>query len=212
TRRHAPIRPRSFFFGGRSDSQPSTGLHGTWSRGRGGTGPAGPQPPRLQGSSHMSSATAVSSATDTTFADLGLPQPLLDRVADLGFHTPTPIQAETIPALMAGRDVTGIAQTGTGKTAAFGLPLLAHLHQGAGVVQALVLVPTRELAIQVSDAIESFRAFESTRVLPVYGGAPYGPQLRALRTGVEVVVGTPGRMIDLLERGALDLSALRYLV
>jgi len=160
----------------------------------------------------MSSATAVSSATDTTFADLGLPQPLLDRVASLGFQTPTPIQAETIPALMAGRDVTGIAQTGTGKTAAFGLPLLAHLDTDATGVQALVLVPTRELAIQVSDAIESFRAFETTRVLPVYGGAPYGPQLRALRMGVDVVVGTPGRMIDLLERGALDLSALAYLV
>src|SRR5699024_3335899 len=120
-----------------------------------------------------------------------------------GLPHPTPIQAETIPALMAGRDVTGIAQTGTGKTAAFGLPLLAHLDTGATGVQALVLVPTRELAIQVSDAIESFRAFETTAVLPVYGGAPYGPQLRALRMGVDVVVGTPGRMIDLLERGAL---------
>src|SRR5699024_11235580 len=100
----------------------------------------------------------------------------------------------------------------TWEDAGLGRPVVASPDPGSTGCEDLVLVPTRELAIQVSDAIESFRAFETTAVLPVYGGAPYGPQLRALRMGVDVVVGTPGRMIDLLERGALDLSALRYLV
>lgn len=152
------------------------------------------------------------STTEATFADLDLPQSVQDRVAALGFTTPTQIQAQTIPPLLQGRDVTGIAQTGTGKTAAFALPMLARLRSGHRHVQALVLVPTRELAIQVSEAIADFRPDESVRVLAVYGGSPYGPQLRGLREGVDVVVGTPGRVIDMLDRGALDLGELSYLV
>lgn len=152
------------------------------------------------------------SMPEVSFADLGLPPALLERVASLGFSTPTAIQAETIPTLLQGRDVTGVAQTGTGKTAAFALPLLAGLTPDAEGVQALVLVPTRELAIQVSDAIADLRSGDQFTVLSVYGGAPYGPQLRALRQGVDVVVGTPGRIIDMLDRNALKLGGLNYLV
>ncbi|MEE6297117.1 DEAD/DEAH box helicase [Georgenia wangjunii] len=149
----------------------------------------------------------------TTFADLGLPQHLLEAVLDLGFTIPTDIQAEAIPRLLAGRDVVGIAQTGTGKTAAFGLPLLAAVDASRKGVQALVLTPTRELAMQVSDAIATFAArTPSLRVMSIYGGSSFIPQLRGLREGVQVVVGTPGRVIDLMERGSLDLSGVRFLV
>src|SRR5690606_5957839 len=152
-----------------------------------------------------------------TFADLDLPAQLQKAVDDLGFTTPSPIQAEAIPALLAGRDITGVAQTGTGKTAAFGIPLLAAVDPAADVsrghVQALVLAPTRELAMQVADAVESFAAhMPGVRVLPVYGGAPYVPQQRALRDGVQVVVGTPGRIMDHLERGSLHLDTVKFLV
>ncbi|MFC4555173.1 DEAD/DEAH box helicase [Georgenia faecalis] len=149
----------------------------------------------------------------TTFADLGLPEHLLSAVLDLGFTIPTDIQAEAIPRLLSGRDVVGIAQTGTGKTAAFGLPLLAAVDANRASVQALVLAPTRELAVQVSDAIASFAArTPKLRVLPIYGGSSFTPQLRGLREGAQVVVGTPGRIIDLMERGTLDLSGVRFLV
>jgi len=147
-----------------------------------------------------------------TFAGLDLPAELLATIGALGFTTPTEIQAATIPALLAGRDVTGVAQTGTGKTAAFALPMLARLDPAARRVQALVLVPTRELAIQVADAIESMTPRGLARVLAIYGGAPYGPQLRGLGAGAQVVVGTPGRVIDMLDKSALDLSELAYLV
>ena len=147
-----------------------------------------------------------------TFADLDLPPDLLAAVQRLGFSTPTEIQAATIPALLAGRDVTGVAQTGTGKTAAFALPMLAGLEPAARRVQALVLVPTRELAIQVADAVESMAPRGLARVLAIYGGAPYGPQLRGLSEGAQIVVGTPGRVIDMLDKGALDLTELGYLV
>ncbi|NOV98018.1 DEAD/DEAH box helicase [Isoptericola halotolerans] len=154
---------------------------------------------------------------ETTFADLNLPAALQKAVDDLGFTTPSPIQAEAIPALLSGRDITGVAQTGTGKTAAFGLPLLAAVDAAADVsrghVQALVLAPTRELAMQVADAVESFAThLPGLRVLPVYGGAPYVPQQRALRDGVHVVVGTPGRVMDHLERGSLHLDTVKFLV
>ena len=152
-----------------------------------------------------------------TFADLGLPAALRRVCEDLGFTTPTDIQAQAIPALLDGRDVTGVAQTGTGKTAAFGMPLLAHIADNAyayvGAPQALVLTPTRELALQVADAIESFATYlPDVRVLAVYGGAPYPPQQRALRDGVQVVVGTPGRIMDHMERGNLSLDEVRFLV
>ncbi|MBE6484017.1 MAG: DEAD/DEAH box helicase [Actinomycetaceae bacterium] len=152
-------------------------------------------------------------STDLSFADLDLPEDLLAAVTDLGFRSPTAIQAEAIPPLMAGRDVVGVAQTGTGKTAAFALPLLAHIEPEAEQVQALVLAPTRELAMQGAEAVESFAAHSrNVEVVAVYGGAPYGPQLRALENGAQVVVGTPGRIMDLMDRGALQLDGVRYFV
>jgi ATP-dependent RNA helicase DeaD len=147
-----------------------------------------------------------------TFADLDLPAPLREAVLGLGFTTPTAIQAEAIPALLAGRDITGVAQTGTGKTAAFGLPLLAAVDPELREVQAIVLAPTRELAMQVAEALESFASkMPGLEVVPVYGGSPYLPQQRALRGGAQVVVGTPGRVIDHLDRGSLKLDAVRFL-
>ncbi|MFF2266833.1 DEAD/DEAH box helicase [Cellulosimicrobium cellulans] len=147
------------------------------------------------------------------FADLGLPAPLERAVSDLGFVTPSAIQAEAIPALLGGRDITGVAQTGTGKTAAFGLPLLAAIDPSLRRVQAVVLTPTRELAMQVADAVESFAAhLPKVDVVAVYGGSPYQPQQRALAAGAQVVVGTPGRVIDHIERGTLVLDDVRFLV
>lgn len=148
-----------------------------------------------------------------SFAELGLPEEILDAVTRMGFETPTPIQAEAIPALLELRDVVGIAQTGTGKTAAFGLPMLAIVDAEERGVQALVLAPTRELAMQSAQAIEDFASrTRGLDVVPVYGGSPYGPQISALKRGAQVVVGTPGRIIDLIDRGALDLSGIRMLV
>lgn len=147
------------------------------------------------------------------FAGLGLPDHLLRALADVGYESPSPIQAETIPPLLVGRDVLGMAQTGTGKTAAFALPALARFDAAQAGVQTLVLCPTRELAIQVAEAFQKYAAHQpGFQVLPIYGGQGYGPQLHALRRGVQVVVGTPGRVIDHLERGSLDLSRLRMLV
>ncbi|WP_027069531.1 DEAD/DEAH box helicase [Novilysobacter defluvii] len=152
-------------------------------------------------------------APTTRFTDLQLPEALLRALADLGYESPSPIQAATIPPLLEGRDVLGQAQTGTGKTAAFALPVLAQLDPDQKIPQALVLAPTRELAIQVAEAFQSYAAhLPGFQVLPIYGGQGYGPQLNALRRGVQVVVGTPGRVIDHLTRGSLDLSQLRCLV
>src|SRR6476469_3165252 len=165
----------------------------------------------------MSADPAVptdSPAPDSTrFTDLGLPEPLLRILADVGYESPSPIQAATIPPLLLGRDVLGQAQTGTGKTAAFALPILARLDAALTKPQALVLAPTRELAIQVAEAFQKYAThLPGFHVLPIYGGQSYGPQLSALKRGVQVVVGTPGRVIDHLERGSLDLSQLRCLV
>ncbi len=147
------------------------------------------------------------------FTELGLAEPLLRALADVGYETPSPIQAATIPPLLEGRDVLGQAQTGTGKTAAFALPILARIDPKLAAPQALVLAPTRELAIQVSEAFQKYaHHLPGFHVLPIYGGQSYTPQLQALRRGVQVVVGTPGRVIDHLERGSLDLSRLRALV
>jgi ATP-dependent RNA helicase DeaD len=148
-----------------------------------------------------------------TFADLNLPAPILKALKDLGYETPSPIQAATIPLLMEGRDVLGQAQTGTGKTAAFALPVLAQIDTKLTAPQALVLAPTRELAIQVAEAFQSYAAhIKGFHVLPIYGGQSYGPQLSALRRGVHVVVGTPGRVIDHIEKNSLDLSQLKTLI
>ena len=150
---------------------------------------------------------------EVTFADLGLPVDLLRAVTDMGYVTPTDIQREAIPVLLAGRDVVGIAQTGTGKTAAFGLPLLDAVDAREPVVQALVLAPTRELALQSADAIADMaHRSRGLDVVAVYGGAPYGPQIGALRDGAQVVVGTPGRIIDLIDKGALVLDDVTYFV
>ena len=150
---------------------------------------------------------------EITFADLGLPRDLLKAVTDMGFVTPTAIQREAIPVLLAGRDVVGVAQTGTGKTAAFGLPLLDAVDSRDGVVQALVLAPTRELALQSAEAITDMASrSRGLDVVAVYGGAPYGPQIGALKGGAQVVVGTPGRIIDLIDKGALQLDDVRYFV
>ncbi|MFV0406981.1 MAG: DEAD/DEAH box helicase [Propioniciclava sp.] len=146
------------------------------------------------------------------FSGLGLSKRILKALDELGYEVPSPIQAETIPALLEGRDVVGLAQTGTGKTAAFALPILENLDLKQKSVQALVLAPTRELALQVCEAFERYAAHLKARVLPVYGGQGYGVQLSALSRGVHVVVGTPGRVIDHLERGTLDLTELRFLV
>ena len=147
------------------------------------------------------------------FADLGLSDAVMQAVAAVGYETPSPIQAATIPAMLQGRDVLGQAQTGTGKTGAFALPVLSNINLDAHKPQVLVLAPTRELAMQVAEAFQSYSAsMPGFRVLPVYGGQPYGQQLSALRRGVHVVVGTPGRVIDHLERGTLDLSELKTLV
>ncbi len=147
------------------------------------------------------------------FTDLGLPETLIKALTDVGYESPSPIQAATIPPLLAGRDVLGQAQTGTGKTAAFALPALARLDPTATKPQVLVLAPTRELAIQVAEAFQKYaKHVPGFHVLPIYGGQSYQPQLSALKRGVHVVVGTPGRVIDHLDRGSLDLSDLRCLV
>ena len=148
-----------------------------------------------------------------TFASLGLSAPLLETLAQLGYEAPTPIQARTIPALLAGRDLIGQAQTGTGKTAAFALPILQQLDLSSRATQALVLTPTRELAMQVSEAMHTYaKKLDGVTVLPVYGGAPIFGQMKHLQRGAHVVVGTPGRLIDHLDRGTLSLDHVRMLV
>lgn len=147
------------------------------------------------------------------FADLKLSEPLVRVLKELGYETPSPIQAATIPILLDNRDVLGQAQTGTGKTAAFALPILSRIDLRQNTPQALVLAPTRELAIQVAEALQRYAThIPGFHVLPIYGGQSYGPQLSALRRGVHVVVGTPGRVIDHLEKNSLDLSRLKTLV
>jgi len=152
-------------------------------------------------------------AASTTFADLQIHPAVLRATADVGYESPTAIQAATIPALMAGSDVVGLAQTGTGKTAAFAIPILSKIDVTSTATQALVLAPTRELALQVAEAFSRYGAhLPKINVLPIYGGSSYGVQLAGLRRGAQVVVGTPGRVIDHLERGTLDLSRVDYLV
>ncbi|MFB0834102.1 DEAD/DEAH box helicase [Arthrobacter halodurans] len=153
------------------------------------------------------------------FSDLGIDGRVLAALNDVGYEKPSQIQAATIPLLLAGRDVVGLAQTGTGKTAAFAVPALSRMAELADLngtthnTQILVLAPTRELALQVAEAFTSYaRHIDNFSVLPVYGGSPYGPQLAGLRRGAQVVVGTPGRVIDHINKGSLDLSELQYVV
>ncbi|QNK00532.1 DEAD/DEAH box helicase [Dyella telluris] len=161
----------------------------------------------------MSSPSSDSQPAAVGFAALGLHPELLRALTDVGYESPSPIQAATIPPLLEGRDVLGQAQTGTGKTAAFALPILSRIDLKPGKPQALVLAPTRELAIQVAEAFQRYAThMPGLQVLPIYGGQSYGPQLHSLKRGVQIVVGTPGRVIDHLERGTLDLSELKFLV
>lgn len=147
------------------------------------------------------------------FSELGLAAPVLKALQDVGYERPSPIQAAAIPHLMAGHDLLGQAQTGTGKTAAFALPLLSRLEAGNRNTQVLVLAPTRELALQVAEACQRYaKHMPDFHVLPIYGGSSYETQTRALRRGAQVVVGTPGRVMDLIRRKNLDLSGLKALV
>ena len=147
----------------------------------------------------------------TEFTTLDLRPELVQAITELGYSAPTPIQAGLIPLMLTGVDVIGQAQTGTGKTAAFALPILHNL-EPARFPQALILAPTRELALQVAGAIEDYGRHLRLRVLAVYGGQPYGPQINSLKRGVDIIVGTPGRLIDLMERDVLDLSAVKTVV
>ncbi len=147
------------------------------------------------------------------FNQLSLAEPVLQALNDVGYETPSPIQAQAIPPLLAGQDVLGQAQTGTGKTAAFACPLLSRLNADRLELQILVLTPTRELALQVAEAFQRYAGhIRGFHVLPIYGGQEYGSQIRQLKRGVHVVVGTPGRIMDHMRRGTLDLSGLNALV
>jgi ATP-dependent RNA helicase DeaD len=159
-------------------------------------------------------ATLAATAADSNgFLDLGLTDSVQRALADVGYEAPTPIQAATIPALLAGSDVLGQAQTGTGKTAAFALPILSKIDLGKPQTQGLVLVPTRELAIQVAEAFQRYAThMQGFHVLPIYGGQSYVPQLKGLKRGAHVVVGTPGRVMDHMKRGTLSLDSLSVLV
>ncbi len=161
----------------------------------------------------MSAPSDQTPGDSPAFSDLALSDAVLKALRDVGYETPSPIQAATIPHLLAGSDVVGQAQTGTGKTAAFALPILSKMDVQKAAPQALVLVPTRELAIQVAEAFQRYATYmKGFHVLPVYGGQSYTPQLQSLRRGVHVVVATPGRAMDHMKRGTLDLSSLRHLV
>jgi len=161
----------------------------------------------------MSAVPADESPGATTFRDLALSEPVLRALTDVGYESPSPIQAATIPVLLSGADMLGQAQTGTGKTAAFALPALTRIDLSKHEPQVLVLVPTRELALQVAEAFLKYAAhLKGFHVLPIYGGQSYQPQLNALRRGVHVVVGTPGRVIDHMNRGTLKLTGLTLLV
>lgn len=148
----------------------------------------------------------------STFAELGLSEATLKAISELGYEEPTPIQARTIRLMLDDADVIAQAQTGTGKTAAFALPIIERLDPNARLPQALVLTPTRELAVQVAEAFHSYSKYHQTSVLPVYGGQPIERQLAVLRRGVQVVVGTPGRLLDHIRRGTLNLTQVHTVV
>src|SRR6202158_381073 len=161
----------------------------------------------------MSAVPADDSPSAMSFRDLALSEPVLRALTDVGYESPSPIQAATIPVLLSGADMLGQAQTGTGKTAAFALPALSRIDLAGREPQVLVLVPTRELALQVAEAFQRYAAhLKGFHVLPIYGGQSYQPQLNALRRGVHVVVGTPGRVIDHMNRGTLMLGGVSLMV
>lgn len=147
-----------------------------------------------------------------TFNELNINEDVLKAINDMGFEEPSQIQAESIPISMEGFDVIGQAQTGTGKTVAFGVPIISNMEKPNGAIQALVITPTRELAIQVNDEIARLAKYNNLSLLPVYGGQPIDRQMRSLKKGVDIVVGTPGRLIDHINRGTIDLSNVKFLV
>src|SRR6266700_5138995 len=146
------------------------------------------------------------------FGKFGLSQAMVEGVKAMGYIEPTPIQLRTIPLILGGQDVIGSAQTGTGKTAAFALPILTKLGQHAPVPRVLILEPTRELAAQVETAFRDFSRFTNLRAAVVYGGVGYGKQMDALRDGVDILIATPGRLLDHMERGTCRLDKVKYLV
>ena len=153
------------------------------------------------------------SENTTSFEALGMPEFVLKTLSELGYESPSPIQAASIPVFMSGADLIGQAQTGTGKTAAFALPLLAKLEDDLHKPQGLIMAPTRELAIQVAEAFQRYARYrKGFRIAPIYGGQDFRPQLKLLKQGVQVVVGTPGRLLDHLRRGSLDISEVKTLV
>lgn len=147
----------------------------------------------------------------STFAELGLSRPILRAIDKAGYETPTPIQAQAIPTALNGRDIVGASQTGTGKTAAFALPILSQMVPGTQP-QCLILEPTRELAAQVEDQMNLFSFYRPTNVVLIHGGVGYGKQLDGLETNPDIVIATPGRLLDHMERGAIKLDQIKYLV
>ena len=176
--------------------------------------PAEAEPAKSEAAHAEPAAEEADEQPDTvTFANMGLAPAVAKAVQDVGYEVPSAIQEATIPLVLAGRDVVGLAQTGTGKTAAFALPILSLIDPAVKSPQALVLAPTRELALQVAEACITYSAgMPQVNVLPIYGGQAYGIQLSGLRRGAQIIVGTPGRVIDHLKKGTLDLSGLRHLV
>jgi ATP-dependent RNA helicase DeaD len=163
--------------------------------------------------SHQEYLMSDTKSPHPSFSDLKLPSSLMSLLDEVGYETPTPIQAQAIPHMLKGLDLLGHAPTGTGKTAAFALPLLARLEIARPGVQVIVLTPTRELAIQVAEAFQRYAShIKGFHVLPIYGGQEYGGQIRALKRGVHVVVGTPGRVMDHMRKGTLKLGTLQALV
>ena len=146
------------------------------------------------------------------FAKLGLSDPLLEGVKAMGYVEPTPIELRAIPLILSGKDVIGSAQTGTGKTAAFALPILSRLGQHQPQPRVLILEPTRELAAQVETAVRDFARFTDLRIAVVFGGVGYGAQREALRSGVDILVATPGRLLDLMGQGSCRLDQIHFLV
>ena len=157
-------------------------------------------------------AQAEAATIDVTFADLGLTAPMLKALSDAGYKTPTPIQAQAVPLALKGRDLIGLAMTGTGKTAAFVIPIIERLLGGPHRTRALILTPTRELCVQVEESFRKYGKHSGLGVIPVYGGVGYEPQVKALRAGVDVVVATPGRLLDHLEKQNVVLDEVEILV
>jgi ATP-dependent RNA helicase RhlE len=157
-------------------------------------------------------AAAEAATIDVTFADLGLTAPMLKALSDAGYQRPTPIQAQAVPLALKGRDIIGLAMTGTGKTAAFVIPIIERLLGGPRRTRALILTPTRELCVQVEESFRKYGKHSGLGVIPVYGGVGYDPQVKALRDGVDVVVATPGRLLDHLEKQNVVLDEIEVLV